>query len=50
MPQLNQLINMHAVLGATVKSDWKKIEVFERKVLRTIFGPKRNNGGERRIG
>jgi hypothetical protein len=27
---------------ALVKSDEKKLEVFERKILRNIFGPKRN--------
>lgn len=28
------------------KLDEKKIEVFERMILRKIFGPKRNNDGE----
>ncbi|KAL4085316.1 hypothetical protein QTP88_027175 [Uroleucon formosanum] len=28
---------------ATTKSDEKKLEVFERKILRKIFGPKKNN-------
>jgi len=31
---------------ATTKSDEKKLEVFERKILRKIFGPKKNNEGE----
>ncbi|XP_008188168.1 uncharacterized protein LOC103310725 [Acyrthosiphon pisum] len=31
---------------ATTKSDEGKLGVFERKILRKIFGPKRNNDGE----
>ncbi|KAL4083607.1 hypothetical protein QTP88_028923 [Uroleucon formosanum] len=31
---------------ATTKSDEKKLEIFERKILRKIFGPKKNNEGE----
>ncbi|KAL4122066.1 hypothetical protein QTP88_014466 [Uroleucon formosanum] len=34
---------------ATTKSDEKKLEVFERKILRKIFGPKKNNEGEYEI-
>jgi len=30
----------------TTKADEKKLEVFERKILRKIFGPKRNNERE----
>jgi hypothetical protein len=31
---------------ATTKADEKKLEVFERKILRKIFGPERNNEGK----
>jgi len=31
---------------ATTRSDKKKLEVFERKILRKVFGPKKNNEGE----
>jgi len=34
---------------ATTKSDEKKLEVFERKILRKIVGPKKNNEGEYEI-
>jgi len=34
---------------ATTKSDEKKLEVFERKILRKIFGPNKNNEGEYEI-
>jgi hypothetical protein len=31
------------------KSDEKKLEIFERKILWKIFGPKKNNEGEYEI-
>jgi len=34
---------------ATTKADEKKLEVFERKILRKIFGPERNNEGDYEI-
>jgi len=32
-----------------IKSDERKLQVFERKILRKIFGPKKNNKGEYEI-
>jgi hypothetical protein len=34
---------------ATTKSDEKKLDVFERKILRKIFGPERNNEGDYKV-
>lgn len=33
-------------IWTTTKSDEKKLEMFERKILMKMFGPKRNNGRE----
>ena len=34
---------------ATTKSNEKKLEMFKRKILRKVFGSKRNNEGEYKI-
>jgi len=37
------------VTWATTKSNERKLKVFEKKILRKIFGPKRNNEREYKI-
>jgi len=34
---------------AAIKLDERKLEVFERMILKQIFGPKKNNDGEYEI-